>query len=296
MPPAGSLRILLEEIVDFAGLFPPAALDLTTAVAEYAAYRAGAHRWMLGRFIVPASRLDDFGRAAEPCLPVGGDAWRVSALAGADLPADLESIARFSRSWRGRAVVDAFELKAADPASAASALGTIDSSLDRYVELSVDGELQPLLRTLAEHGARAKIRTGGVTAGAFPERAAVLRFIRAALDERVAFKATAGLHHPLCGSYPLTYEPASARAPLYGFLKLFLTTGVMARGMADADAAALLTESSPDAFRFSDDAVQWRDLALPAAELQRVRQHVATSFGSCSFHEPVADLQAIGLL
>jgi hypothetical protein len=296
MRPSRSLHILLQQIVDYAGLFPPAALDLTAAVAEYAAHRAGAHRWMLGRFIVPAARLDEFGRAAEPCLPMGSDPWRVSALAGADLPADLAAIARFNRSWRDRAVVDAFELKAADSAPAASALGTIDSSLDRYVELPVHADLRPLLRTLAEHGARAKIRTGGVTAGAFPEPAAVLRFIRAALDEQVGFKATAGLHHPLGGSYALTYEPASARAPMYGFLNLFLTAAFMAQGMADADAAALLAESSAEAFRFSDDAVQWGDLTLPAAELQRVRQHVAISFGSCSFREPVADLQAIGLL
>jgi hypothetical protein len=269
---------------------------MPAAVAEYAAHRAGAHRWMLGRFVVSAARLEEFGRAAEPCLPASGDLWRVSALAGPDLAADLGAIARFNRSGRDRAVVDALELKAADPVSAASALGRIERSLERYVELPVDADLRPLLRTLAEHGARAKIRTGGVTAGSFPEPAAVVRFIRAALDEKVGFKATAGLHHPLCGSYPLTYEPDSARERMYGFLNLFLAAAFMAQGAADGDAAALLTESSREAFHFSDEAVQWRGLAVPAAELRRVRRQVATSFGSCSFREPVIDLHAIGLL
>src|SRR5688572_8745697 len=132
MPPAASLRILLQEIVDYAGLFPPAALDMPAAVAEYAAHRAGAHRWMLGRFVVPAARLEEFGRAAEPCLPASGDPWRVSTLAGPNLAVDLGAIARFNRSGRDRAVVDALELKAADPVSAASALGRIERSLERY--------------------------------------------------------------------------------------------------------------------------------------------------------------------
>ena len=33
-----ALRALLTGIVDYAGLFPPAALDMTTAVRNYASY------------------------------------------------------------------------------------------------------------------------------------------------------------------------------------------------------------------------------------------------------------------
>ena len=34
-----SLRILMEGLIDYAGLFPPASLDMPTAVRNYAAYR-----------------------------------------------------------------------------------------------------------------------------------------------------------------------------------------------------------------------------------------------------------------
>jgi hypothetical protein len=295
MPPA-SLRTLLHGIVDYAGLFPPATLDLRAAVAEYATHRAGPHRWMLGRFVVPAARLEAFGRAAEPCLPTAGEPWRVSALGATDLVADLAAVARFNSTWGPRARVDALELKASDSEAAAAALAAAGTSLDRYVELPVQADLAALFRTLAGHGANAKIRTGGVTAGAFPQPTELLRFVRAALDAGVAFKATAGLHHPICGSYALTYDANPDRAPMYGFLNLFLAAAFLAHGMSDQDAVALLTDRSAEAFRFTDRAAEWRGHAIGTAELARARQDVATSFGSCSFREPVADLQALACL
>jgi hypothetical protein len=291
-----SVRTLLHGIIDYAGLFPPAGLDMAPAAAEYAEHRAGPHRWVLGRFVAPAARLDELGRAAERCFPAAGEPWRVSALLGPDLAEDLAAIRRFNDAQRRRAVVDVVELKAATPAAIGPALDTIGTWLDSYVELPVQANLGPLIRAVGERGARVKIRTGGVTADAFPTPAELLRFIRASVDARVSFKATAGLHHPLCGSYALTYDPASERAPMYGFLNLFLAAAFVAHGTSDGDAIALLGESSASAFRFSDGAVEWHGRPLGEPELARTRRDVATSFGSCSFREPIGDLQALGLL
>ncbi len=47
----------LDRLFDYAGLFPPAALDLAAATEHYGRYRSHADAWMLGRFIVPAGRL-----------------------------------------------------------------------------------------------------------------------------------------------------------------------------------------------------------------------------------------------
>ena len=58
--PAESLRALLEEVIDYAGLFPPSQLSMQEAVVNYAAYRSGELGWMLGRFVVPTARLDEF--------------------------------------------------------------------------------------------------------------------------------------------------------------------------------------------------------------------------------------------
>ena len=45
---AASLRVFLERIIDYAGLFPPASLDMTTSVNNYSRYLStirSAGRW-----------------------------------------------------------------------------------------------------------------------------------------------------------------------------------------------------------------------------------------------------------
>jgi hypothetical protein len=61
--PSESLRVLLTHLIDYAGLFPPAALDLQTAMRHYAEYREGEYAWMLGRFVVPAARKGEVDAA-----------------------------------------------------------------------------------------------------------------------------------------------------------------------------------------------------------------------------------------
>jgi CelD/BcsL family acetyltransferase involved in cellulose biosynthesis len=77
----GSLRALLSGLIDYAGLFPPAALPMSEAVANYAAYRDGADAWALARFVVPVMRLGEFEADVAPHLH--GEPWRLSVLAQA---------------------------------------------------------------------------------------------------------------------------------------------------------------------------------------------------------------------
>ena len=58
---SATLRVLLGSIVDYAGLFPPARLPLDQAVRNYLRYRSEPESWMLGRFVLPAARLDESG-------------------------------------------------------------------------------------------------------------------------------------------------------------------------------------------------------------------------------------------
>src|SRR5262245_53301203 len=121
-----SLRDLLVGLIDYAGLFPPAALDMLTATRKYAECREGEYRWALGRFVVPVARLDEFEKAAEGILPddgwEGNEFWRLSALGGADLSSDLNRVAEFNQKYAtldssaGVAVIDTIEIKAARPA------------------------------------------------------------------------------------------------------------------------------------------------------------------------------------
>ena len=293
-----SARALLEGLVDYAGLFPPAALSMEDAAAEYARWRRSPEAWMLGRFVLPAARLRDLGRDADAHLPEpgAGEPWRLSALVGADVHGDSSLVSSFNRSHAGRAVVDAVELKAASPQDAEASLEALPSGLTAFVEVPLDGDLGGLLATLRRRGARAKARTGGVVPDAIPDPADLARFVAAGAAASVPWKATAGLHHPIRAERALTYEPESPRAVMHGFLNVFAAAAFAGAGAPAADLEAALREEDPAAFRLDEDGLSWRRLRVATAELARSRRDVASSFGSCSFAEPVADLRSLGVL
>jgi hypothetical protein len=149
---------------------------------------------------------------------------------------------------------------------------------------------------IAHHGARAKVRTGGVTAAGFPATADLARFIRVCADAHVPFKATAGLHHPLRGDYRLTYAPDSPRGRMFGFLNVFLAAAYARDGLEDAGLQHLLEETSPSAIQVTDDGIAWQGRRLDLAAIRQAREQVVISFGSCSFTEPMGELAALGFL
>jgi hypothetical protein len=261
-----ALRPLLENLIDYAGLFPPSALPMSRAIENYQRYRESAESWMLARFVVPVSRLDEF----EATL--SGPAPPLSALIGADLEADLARIAR------ARLPIDTIELKVSDAAQIDSAMRHIQAHLTPYLEIT-DPALIPVIQAA---GGRAKIRTGGVTPEAFPSAEHVARFIETCARHRTAFKATAGLHHPLRCHRPLTYSSDGPSGWMFGFLNVFIAATLARKGHTPLE-PVLLEE------RFDDH-------GLTAADFADTRRELAISFGSCSFEEPVADLRAMNLL
>lgn len=244
-----SLRTLLTGLIDYAGLFPPAALTMQDAVRNYARYRHGELAWALGKFVVQQERAKEVP-AEFPLSILGIDEVKAASVD------DLEAIAN---NAHGRIV---------------------------YVEIT---DLS-LFDALRGRGLRAKIRTGGLTEDAFPTPQRIAAFLRACKERGVAFKATAGLHHPLRCVRPLTYEPNAPTGLMHGFINVFL-----AAAMLD-DAEAILEERDASAFAFDDDGATWRDRRVSTEALASLRRDFAISFGSCSFEEPIADLRALGWL
>lgn len=291
-----AVQTLLRGLIDYAGLFPPAGLDMSTAVGNYVQYRAEPSAWLLGRFVVPVARLDEFAAALRSHAVASDAAWRISALGSTDLAADSAAIVEFNQRHAGAALIDTIEIRAAEAAQIEQALATLPASLTAYVELPLNDTLDELIATLARLNGRAKVRTGGVTADAFPAPADLARFIAACVAAGVPFKATAGLHHPLRAMQRLTYAPDSPTGMMYGFLNVFLAAAFVRAGMSAQTATAVLEERDPAAFQFDHDGVRWRDAHVTLDTLADTRQHVALSFGSCSFSEPVDDLKAMHLL
>lgn len=303
------IKNLLTGLIDYAGLFPPSKLPMDPAVTEFARQRRSREAFVLGRFVVPAARLEELERSlagvpevTEPQPEMGDQSgvvagpWRLSVLVGGDMDAARAKVDAFNRRNAGLAKADAIETK---PASASDIVHTAAAfdGLEAFYELAYDRDPAPLMQVVAEHGGRAKIRTGGVTEDAFPEVSQVADFLFAARAAGIAFKATAGLHHPLRGEYRLTYEEGCPSGTMHGFLNLFLAAAFVRQGELDAvKVKELLGERTAGALHFSTAGVSWRGFRLAADELAGTRRDFALSYGSCSVQEPVEDLCALRLL
>ncbi len=295
---------LLRDLIDYAGLFPPASLAMAPAVANYDAYLRSESNWILGRFLVPVARLGEFAEAFRGLPTLTSEAsvinWRLSALLGADPVADVARIHEFNNRIAGsasgrNAVVETVEVKVTDPEQITRLSDIIPAELGAYFEfpLSSCGEC---IAAVARCGRRAKIRTGGETADKFPASARVIEFIRLCAQANVPFKATAGLHHPLRSVRRFTYQPESLSGAMHGFINVFLAAAFLRAGIETGLALQLLEEQSAQAFQFDLDGIGWRQHRLSRDEIVQARRDFAISFGSCLFTEPIDDLRSLHLL
>ena len=287
-----SVRALTAGLIDYAGLFPPAALGMRDAVANYAEYLAGPDAGWLGAFILPHERIAEFEEAVSPLLS-RSPVWRVSLLVkdGGDSLGSDGNLLLQSKHHTVR--ITALEMPFAAMDSLGSHPGKSSSPCDVYIEIPLDADVVAIVPKLASRGFRAKMRMGGVTGDAFPSTYHVVRFLRACCNAGVSFKATAGLHHPLRAEFPLTYEKNSPRAIMYGYLNVFLAAAFLWNSADDATAAKILEESDPSAIAFNPGGVSWQGNELSTNRLAAARESFAHSFGSCSFREPVDELKLL---
>lgn len=324
MPPSGdatstrprAIHALMSGLIDYAGLFPPAKLPMAQCVENYAKYLASPESWMLGRFIMPVSRIEEFRKAAASLLPKRIDdedpsqaPWPISALSDGDLDEDLDAIFSFNGEHaeprNGLAVIDAVEIKVpptsdADPAPSVdfieNALDIMAEGVYPFFELPLGTDLRGPIAALAGADAAAKVRTGGVTPEAIPCSHRVAEFIVACAQADVPFKATAGLHHAVRAEFNLTYEKGCPRAVMHGFLNVFVAAAMIREyRLVAEEAARILDEIDPRAFKIDEGSIAWGPGRLETEQVERARELFALSYGSCSFDEPVEELRALGL-
>ena len=113
---------------------------------------------------------------------------------------------------------------------------------------------------------------------------------------RVPFKATAGLHHPLRSRQALTYQPQSPMAVMHGFMNLSAAAAVLYFGGEADEALHALEEEDATAWRFTPDALHWRNHSWSTDQIADLRGQFLIGIGSCSFIEPIQDLESLGWL
>jgi hypothetical protein len=307
-----SAHAAFKSLVDYAGLFPPAVLGMSEAMDEYAGARAGAYAWMLGRFIVPFSRIEEMGegRREFPLSVLVNVALPADADAGRWLELVADALAEVARERQNGARVEALEISIPSPRwmretfdAPLGQLGVLLESeglrdVPAYAELPHMGLPGPEYWQNSLPGAMAaakrarigvKVRCGGLDAAAFPSAESVAAFIASAAAERLPFKATAGLHHPV------RHVDRATGFTMHGFLNLLAAAAFTSRSDISM-LTAIVAEEDPSAFVFDDESFAWRELRAGIDELVGMRRASFIGYGSCSFSEPVEDLTALGML
>jgi len=301
-----SLNALLTQSIDYAGLFPPCELPLGAALQNQARYVRSDHAWMLSAFVLPTGKFS----AAERYFSEfdAQNPLRISALGPkAETASDFEdklstvlAAIRELKSANG-GTVSVIQLEIALPPNCdLNLLGRLRAAsgeLDLRVFCEAPpSEAERTIRLLAQANAGGdsalgyKLRTGGVTADAFPGSDQIARALVAAAQKGVPIKFTAGLHHPV------RQFRDEVKTKMYGFLNV-LGAGVLAaeHRWDENTAVKILEDEEADSFRFEQDFFAWREWKI-STDAIRSRRELVTSFGSCSFDEPREDLHSLGLL
>ncbi len=268
-----SIPTAYRHLVDDAAIFPPGLMPLEDAVPAHARHLGADHAALVGPFVVDAARLP---RLRD--LVTDGDRLAVSLVVPAaevrsvlaDLPAGVDVVA--------------LEVKL-DPGT--RLVPQLDVLPDREATVLVEvprpdhPEWPELVGALAARGLRAKLRTGGTEAEAFPSEDEVATWVHDLVALDVPFKCTAGLHHAV------RHRDAATGFEHHGYLNVLLAT-VRARTGADLVAVrAALAEQDP--------ATVVAELAAAGPAVEDARDSF-TSYGSCSITEPLDDLTDLGLL
>ncbi|MPZ62957.1 MAG: hypothetical protein GEU93_17030 [Propionibacteriales bacterium] len=278
----------MRGLIDDAAIFPPGNAPLARAVTEHRAHRRSGYAELVGPLLVGDRRLPEL----DPLLDAGtrlDTGVVVTGGAGAIEPALV---------WAGRN--DRIELRTVeialrdepDPARNAQRISTmLSTTLPDAATASIEvpriGDDRPdagwfaALDEIAASGHRMKYRTGGDEASAFPSDKELAAVISAALDRELEFKCTAGLHHAV------RHTAADTGFEHHRFLNVILATRAALDGATDDDVAAILGERD-------GETVAARIRTTGETALASARRWFV-SFGSCSIHEPLDDLSALGL-
>lgn len=306
--PNGASGPFFERLIDYAGLFPPAALGVSDAVQNYRAYLDSPNRWMLGRFIGATAHV--VGLTEEHLALFSREVPLDVSLVSRDPIVDVPKVVEKVRGSGGRIDIGALEVALPTTEDFSEALKTIDiavSALDRsdrrvpiFYELGAgegwDEGLPTLIGALREVEGRGralgfKLRCGGLEPHLIPSPERVARALTAVAKAEIPVKFTAGLHHPF------RHSQANPFPPMHGYFNIFFAAFVAhLRSPSVGELASIVSEMERCDPVVGPQGIAWLGFELSADEIAAARERFALSYGSCSFVEPIDDARALGWL
>jgi len=289
----GSLQVLFEEIFDYAGLFPPAALPMDEAIPQYHQHLQNEEAWLVSKFVCPLNWLPEFHQHFQRIsnsdkahdLP-----WPVTVL-GTSIEgyrADVANLERFHAEFGSDVAIDGYEVKLGLDSSKNGNLKILakEERWDVYIEVPWSDQLDDNLELIASYETLGtKARLGGLEASAIPSAAQVARFMRGSVDLEMPFKLTAGLHQPL------RHFDDKLGCKLHGFLNVAVAGALaVCWDLPDEDLISVLEAEDPAQFVVRQDSITFGEWELTADDLEQSRELGLHTIGSCSILEPLEGL------
>jgi hypothetical protein len=270
----------LENIIDYAGTFPPAALSGADAFQRFTRYINGSEGWIINSLAWSVQSLGELagyvndqevGVSAIGRPSTDWNSWQDARLQ------DIEDMNQFLEKCPN-AVIETYESRLSDVEMTETALRSLKKISDEtsvVIELPWESDLSDALVLLAESDfPTLKIRTGGLVESAFPSTERLAEILHEAINLEIPFKLTAGLHEPIAHEYH------------HGFLNVL---AALALGLRDdatvGEMTAILGIKNPSKWKI-DDGISVGDVRLSAVDLDSARAYFG-SFGSCSVDEPL---------
>ncbi len=311
-----SLIELMNGLIDYAGLFPPASLPLDKAISEYIYYKKSEYSYIVSRFVVPVASVENLKSIYQE---INGGNISLSVILP-EMEFAVKSERNISKSIKDLDAIlkensfieaSSFEIKLPRNLSAENQEKLLkqfqkiitkikklpDNSLiffEPYVlgdnwKTNIDIACEVISQTREHSGF--KLRTGGVTQDAFPHTDILAYAIKKCSDMKIKFKATAGLHHPLRHFNP------SVNTKMHGFFNVFIGFLIAEKYNPSPEILKKLinTESATE-FSFTDDFITYENFVISLKDIKNIKESFSLSYGSCSIDEPIDDLKTLKLI
>jgi hypothetical protein len=290
------VNALLSQIIDYAGLFPPAKLNMPESVANYVRYLSGTEAWIVNRFVCPASQLREFqAELAKNSIP---EPVPVSVLGTggpnldtfeSNLEADAKAMTSFDAECES-ALIDAFEIRLPATAHLDRVIRDLQAfdSVDVFLEVAPSDLDEALPAIAASEWLCAKFRSGSVVAAEVPSSESLAAFLKGCLDLDLPFKLTAGLHEPF------RHMDDAVGADLHGFMNVLLGCLMHQRiELSTAEWVEILELRNEKVAQLDSESIDFRGEVFGMAEIEDLRS-LFISIGSCSVLEPLQGLERMG--
>jgi hypothetical protein len=280
---------LFRGLFDDASLFPPASLAMADAVSGHIRHKTAWYSETSGPFVCADAKIPELSAALIAAGASELDLALVLPGGASTLSAAVDAVAADPR-LRLRAIEVPIGKVDGAPAATVAAVEALAAALDEvplagaaaFLEIPGRHLTPDAVTVAADHRYLVKLRTGGVTADAFPDEAILAGCLTTLAAQWQPFKCTAGLHHAV------RHRAADTGFEHHGFLNVLLAVAAALEDASVAQVADILADQ--------DGA----GVAAAVAELDSEKfdavRSLFTSFGTCSTDEPITDLVTLGLV